>query len=674
MKYSQSYIRRLIRRHKTLAGAQSLPAIVAYILGLVLVVVVLVLMEAAMNGWGKNLTHFIFTAFQISYPPVSDMPKGVEIFHICAVLVMGIISFLLIPVFTAALNNWLNQKILSIQEGRKIYKGLKGHYVLIGFNEFTTQIVSRVLQGNDRFAVILTTSDVTNARERMEALLPTEQEERIIFYSGDGASAEMIDILCLEDAEELYLLDESGQQNSHYSRNMTIIQLLTAACAHRPLPLTVYMQMNNSTSCDILRKVEFPVEFVQSEGRYVIDLRPFNFYENWARLLWSFYALKRDGKPVYDPLDFEPLENTDKHVQLVIAGFDEMGQALLLEAMRLCHYLNYDEATGSNKTLITVFDPLWDEHRDLFMTQYGYLHNIKDIELSFHPFGIASSAARRMVDEWARDDKALLTVALCDPDAETALQQAVNLPEAVFYQPDTFAYETHPVNGIDRRLPHNRNRARVLVRQHEPYSLDHLFAPTPTDDALLPHPAYPHLQFFGTFSDGVDFAQLNDDMALCINGIYSEKSIKGDGLFYIKQLEECIAAIREVTSDRNKLSRWRDLWLRLPENFKWSNRFQVDMYSYYTRVLNRNTDPQKAKYDALICRLAETEHRRWMAERIVAGWRQAELDKEGKINERRIHASLIPYAQLPEEEKQKDFNVIATAPLLVGMLQSKLYS
>ena len=57
------------------------------------------------------------------------------------------------------------------------------------------------------------------------------------------------------------------------------------------------------------------------------------------------------------------------------------------------------------------------------------------------------------------------------------------------------------------------------------------------------------------------------------------------------------------------------------------------------------------------------EHRRWCAERIVAGWRQKDTD-ELRVNERRIHKSIIPYNELSEGEKIKDFNVIATAKLI----------
>ena len=69
----------------------------------------------------------------------------------------------------------------------------------------------------------------------------------------------------------------------------------------------------------------------QKETTY---LRPFNFYENWARLLWGTYQL--DGYQTLDRgmmVEANPNGETvmsDKHVHLVIAGFSDMGVALLL--------------------------------------------------------------------------------------------------------------------------------------------------------------------------------------------------------------------------------------------------------------------------------------------------------------------------------------------------------
>jgi hypothetical protein len=55
--------------------------------------------------------------------------------------------------------------------------------------------------------------------------------------------------------------------------------------------------------------------------------------------------------------------------------------------------------------------------------------------------------------------------------------------------------------------------------------------------------------------------------------------------------------------------------------------------------------------------LAIAEHRRWMAEKIVAGWRHAAIRDDA----RQLHPSIRPYDELSEDEKQKDRNTVHAA-------------
>ena len=50
--------------------------------------------------------------------------------------------------------------------------------------------------------------------------------------------------------------------------------------------------------------------------------------------------------------------------------------------------------------------------------------------------------------------------------------------------------------------------------------------------------------------------------------------------------------------------------------------------------------------------MAETEHNGWVAERVMAGWRYADIPEKDAI--RKLHPLLLPYEKLPEAEKAKD--------------------
>ena len=162
---------------------------------------------------------------------------------------------------------------------------------------------------------------------------------------------------------------------------------------------------------------------------------------------------------------------------------------------------------------------------------------------------------------------------------------------------------------------------------------------------------------------GISDSQLDDDLAMCINGIYSEKSKEGKDLniFNYEDIRACMDKIAEMCSEEKKMSDWKKKWMELSEDHKWSNRFQSDMYKLYIDTLDRTREESQ---EAMKCLLAEVEHRRWIAERVTSGWRQKD-ENEFRVNERHIHHLMIPYDELPKEERTKDTNVIATAKLLV---------
>jgi len=92
-------------------------------------------------------------------------------------------------------------------------------------------------------------------------------------------------------------------------------------------------------------------------------------------------------------------------------------------------------------------------------------------------------------------------------------------------------------------------------------------------------------------------------------------------------------------------------WEQLPEALREANRNQVDHQPIKHAALARSTSPETLEA------LAEAEHRRWMADRIIAGWRRG----EPRDDARKLHPSLRPYQDLTEEEKDKDRAAVTTA-------------
>lgn len=92
-------------------------------------------------------------------------------------------------------------------------------------------------------------------------------------------------------------------------------------------------------------------------------------------------------------------------------------------------------------------------------------------------------------------------------------------------------------------------------------------------------------------------------------------------------------------------------WETLPEGLRHANRAQADHLPIKRRTLDIS------RSDDVIEATAVAEHRRWMAEKIVSGWRYGSPRDDG----RRLHPSIRPYEELSEDEKRKDRDTVLAA-------------
>ena len=92
-------------------------------------------------------------------------------------------------------------------------------------------------------------------------------------------------------------------------------------------------------------------------------------------------------------------------------------------------------------------------------------------------------------------------------------------------------------------------------------------------------------------------------------------------------------------------------WESLPDGLRQANRAQADHIPFKQRTLALSRTPETLEA------LSIAEHRRWMAEKIVAGWRQA----QARDDARRLHPAICPYDDLSEAEKQKDRDTVTSA-------------
>ncbi len=108
-------------------------------------------------------------------------------------------------------------------------------------------------------------------------------------------------------------------------------------------------------------------------------------------------------------------------------------------------------------------------------------------------------------------------------------------------------------------------------------------------------------------------------------------------------------------------------WVLLPEDLKDDNRNVADHHFVKIRdcgcrVVKAADAPATFQFEPEeVESLAEVEHRRWLAIRELNGWRHgAQRDDAAKV-----HPDMIPYADLPEQKKDLDRDLVRTLPAVL---------
>jgi len=576
-------------------------------------------------------------------------------------------SILLGGVLISTISNIIERRVDTIRNGKAYYKSINNHYVIIGYNNITISLIKNLYKEEPNASILIMSSkNSENIRHALQAHLDQNEENNIYIYFGNIESLEELKKLNIDKAKEVYIMGEDNDYGRD-SKNIKCVHniSLLKGKVEEGYELPVYTLFEHLASYSIIQRLDImnnsQNEASQTKRANNIYFRPFNLYENWARRLWSFYAL--EDNLLYDPLDYEPIcflpdgsiKNHDKYVHLVIVGFCEMGQAILLEALRVCHYANYDDSIESKsriRTKITIIDKNIEHLREHFTAEFPNLDNqINDIQITFRDEDVCSPSVRKDLTLWAEDPQQLLTIVICVSDSDESIKLGLNLPGEI-YQSET----------------------RVLIRQE-----------IQTDLGQIIHKdnkCYRNVKIFGMLEHGVSKNMLQDEIPSYINQEYDDFYNKGCTQQFIKNLYQCMIT-NKTTEFKQEKSRARKNWINLEENMRWANRYQIDTYLVYlktlgykiARSLNENqkeispTVYNEKLSDNKLQILMRMEKYRWNAERTIEGW------KYGKVrnNNYRIHHLIIPFSQVPEKEKLKDRQVIDNLPYLISLAGYKLY-
>ena len=580
-------------------------------------------------------------------------------------ILVGLISIsgsvLLGGVLISTISNIIERRVGVVYAGRMTYRNIKNHYVLIGFNELSINMI-RELYDECPSARILLMSGMESAtvRHRIQSALPVEVERQVLVYFGNIESIEELQRLNIESAIEVYVLGDE-ERYGRDAKNIAIVHLvstLRGKCYDGKM-MPVYVQFDSIPSYSNIQKMNLPPEVFCIEGKPNIFFRPFNLHENLARQLWSLYGA--DCERRYDPLDYRPISITQQpdgswsatsqdYVHLVIVGFNRVGRSLLLEALRICHYANYDDRLPADeriRTRITLVDREMEAQKDYFKAQFPYIESQIDDD-------ICSTAMRTRLQQWAQNKHCMLTVAICVHDPDLSLSLGLNLPHEVY-----------------------QYQCRVLIRQEFNNDLSSM-----VDDEKG---RYRYVKVFGMVDRGIKKNILQDKLALYVNYLYdccyADESLKQKEV--LKKMYESYGNHSADFILMNHQAQY--LWNKLSEPLRWANRYQLDAYSVFCRTLGygiRRSDHSPAHISEsmfnedlpaqVLYLLVRMEKYRWNAERTVAGWRRAKVKDKVFLQ----HPLIMPFSELLQkypEEVEKDADVIYNLPYILALGGYELY-
>ena len=594
---------------------------------------------------------------------------GATNFWLLIVSLVG--STLMGGLVVATLSNIIQQRKEDVNHGLVRYKGVSDHYVLIGYDQFGIPLIRELFANHPGTSLLIMSSlDSQAIRTELETIIDSKDIKRIHIYSGSMFSEEHIRELNIKTARAVYIMGD-GDAEGKDSKNIECARILKQCrwngVGTKPEVLPIHISLSKATTFSTIRSLSFPKEYYMTNGQTVTYLRPFNFYENCAHGLWGPLSQER-----YEPLDFIKIsENSATTVHLVIAGFNDMGRALLLEALRICHFPNYKGETGNNKTKVTIVDPLINSLWPTFQSQYLGIEYIEDVEIDRHPFKIEDHDMREYLELWSRQKDTLLTVAICFYDPDTSFSSALHLPESLYYQFD----EKKTV------LMENRN-VRILVRQKH----------IPGIGDVMNHSGvrkYQNVKMFGSFEDGLRELYFDDTKPMLVNAFYAQKYYNenaNDNQNEIIRYFRTHFALGDEdfweymhNNPAAAFSLARQLWYVLNEDLRYANRYQIEMYDIFNKYENESGDNTH---------LMRMEHLRWCAERRIVGYTLFPYtSKTGLVDgvwndaykqfrhEFKFHKLLISYENLPQKEKNKDQDVIQNRKQVVSaMNDAKLYT
>jgi hypothetical protein len=408
------------------------------------------------------------------------------------------------------------------------------------------------------------------------------------------------------------LLSENQKERKFLVKQ--IYNLINKIWKKKKSPLQLIMHLRNKEFLHTMRS-----QNVLKKASKDLTLRIFNVYENSARELFA-----------NNPPDWSGIRlDSPQYVQMIIMGLGQTGEALALQTAYTGHYLN------GKRPRVLIIDRLANQKVPDFLARYPKYQRY--CKLKYHQLDTHNPQLIRHLVAYLDDPNALTMMVVCFDESEYNILLGRQL----------LAIKSE--NKINREF-------EVFARINDDKLLSTISEELKPMDDKLPGPESEELKPFALPSSA-----------------YSKEVIMEGGILddLAKNIYETFHKDENNTTtsveNSNKSKDWEDLSQEDKDsNRKAADHIGVKMRGIGCKIKDREKEDKPASFsNEEIELLAKLEHKRWCAEKFLAGWIYDEVDNH---NERK-NSNLLEWKKLPDEIKEKNRKAINDIPKVVAKMR-----
>jgi voltage-gated potassium channel Kch len=341
------------------------------------------------------------------------------------------------------------------------------------------------------------------------------------------------------------------------------------------------------------------------------EINIFNTYTNSSRLMFDRFPLDRTGIKKDDPWE----------AHLIIIGFGQMGESVLLQAAKTSHFAN------EKKLHVRIIDRLADKKSKHFHSHYSQINSICTTE--FISIEAEDPDLIENILRWSKNENTWTSIVVAIDDDAQALSCAL---------------------GFLMKL--DNPEIPIIVRMSEEEGLALLLGSEATKSAWMAS-----LKPFGMTGDICNSRMLTDEKL----DLYARKIHK-------------INVTKRTREGKSIDDSWLCSWEELKPDIKEANRQQADHLGIKLRAIGCSVstdDHISGNFNGFsedeIELMARMEHRRWVAECLLAGWTPGPKD-----HDRRQSPYLVEWDKLDDTIKVNDRDTVRNIPEILALAGKKI--